>query len=219
VNLWTGAAYSWTCVALTTLITVLSRRACARRWGDYRGHLLYFVLFFVLMGLVPALAAGIGSGPARIGLTLGRPGVGLPIVGAALPVVVLVAVVCLRDPALSRQYPLSRAAMASGPGFWTYEIIYAGCYYTAWEFAFRGLLFLPLAAAAGLLPALALQTTLSTLMHLGGPESEVWGALVGGVAFGLLAYFTGSILYPFILHATIGVVHDVLQRRRLSVTV
>lgn len=210
-----GVAYAWACVAMTALVTVLGRRACARRWGDYRGHLFYFLSFFLLLGLVPAAIVGTGGGLARFGLTAGRLVPGLLIVAAAVPGVFLIVLGSLRDPALRNHYPLSRAVIAMVRGFWLYELVYLLGFYTAWEFTFRGLLFLPLVGVAGLVPALAIQTALSTLMHIGSPESEIWGAVVGGVAFGLVAYYTGSILYPFILHAGIGVAHDVLQRRRL----
>jgi membrane protease YdiL (CAAX protease family) len=204
-------------MAMAALVTVLGRRACARRWGDHRGHLLYFVFFLLLMGVGPAVPAALGTGGvAGVGLTLGRVGLGLTVTAVALPVAVLVAAASTRDRALREHYPFSRAVVGMRRGFWAYELVYVACYYTAWEFAFRGLLFLPLVGAVGLVPALAIQTALTTLMHIGSPESEVWGAVVGGVAFGLVAYFTGSVLYPFVLHATIGVVHDSLQRRRLN---
>jgi membrane protease YdiL (CAAX protease family) len=216
VNAATGIACVWACVAMTALVTVLSRRASARRWGDYRGHLLYFLSFFLLLGLVPATAAGFGSGGlAGVGLTVGRLALGLLIVAAAMPGAFAVAVVGMRSAALRGHYPLSRSTIGMGCGFWMYEAVYVLCYYSAWEFTFRGLLFLPMVGAIGLVPALAIQTALSTLMHIGSPESEVWGAVGGGLAFGLIAYFTGSVLYSFILHAAIGVILDALLRRRL----
>lgn len=216
MSVWTGIAYAWVSVALAALVTVLGRHACAQRWGDYRGHLLYFLFFFLLIGVGPAAIVGFGGdGIATVGLGLGRFGRGLITTAAALPLAVMVAAWSSLHRELRKHYPLSRTVIKMEHGFWVYESVYVVCYYTAWEFAFRGLLFLPLVGVIGLIPALAIQTTLTTLLHIGSPEPEVWGAVIGGAGFGLLACFTGSVLYSFILHATLGVVHDVLQRRRL----
>uniref|UniRef100_A0A7C4CBV9 CPBP family intramembrane metalloprotease n=1 Tax=candidate division WOR-3 bacterium TaxID=2052148 RepID=A0A7C4CBV9_UNCW3 len=213
-------AYVWQCVALTALVTIVSRQNCVRRWGDFRGHLAFFGFFFVLLGLVPALLLEIGD-PGRlvqVGLTPGRIRPGLTTLAAAAAVLALLLAVMMRDPSLDERFPLSRAAARMRGGFALYELVYVLGFYSAWEFTFRGLLFLPLVPAIGLVPALAIQTALSTLMHIDSPESEIWGALVGGVAFGLVAYLTGSILYPFLIHAGLGVAHDILRRRRLLST-
>lgn len=212
--------YAWESVALTALVTVVSRPNCVRRWGDYRGHLAYFGIFFVLLGLVPAVWLGLAD-PAlleMVGLSPGRAGLGLALLVISVPAVALLLAGIMRNPALENHYPLSPAAGRMSAGFLLYEAIYVLGYYSAWEFAFRGILLFPLVATLGLVPALAIQTALSTLLHIGSPESEVWGALAGGVLFGLIAFFTGSIVYSFIIHAGLGVAHDVLRRRRLPGT-
>jgi membrane protease YdiL (CAAX protease family) len=213
-----AAAFAWQAVALAALVTFLGRAGCVRRWGDFQGHLLYFGFFFLLLGLVPAVGLGIADRASlgRVGLTLGRVGHGLACLAAAAPIVALLLVGIMRDRGLAARYPLSREATTTGGRFALYEAAYVAGYYTAWEFCFRGLLFLPLVPVLGLVPALAIQTALSTLLHIGSPDSEVWGAVVGGVAFGLVAYLTGSILYPFAIHAALGMTHDVLRRRRLA---
>lgn len=207
-------AYCWQVLALAVLVTVLSRGRCARRWGDYRGHLVYFGFFFLLMGAVPAVGLGIADAAelARLGLRLGNLRLGLTLLAAAVPTVALVLLGAMRDRSLETQYPLSREAMATPTRFAIYEAAYFFGYYPAWEFTFRGLLFFPLVSTLGLVPALAIQTALSTLLHIGSPDSEVWGAVVGGAAFGLVAHFTGSFLYPLVIHSGLGVVHDVLRR-------
>jgi len=212
-----AVAYAWQCLALAALVTVVSRLNCVRRWGDFRGHLAYFGLFFVLLALIPALILGVADPVqlGRVGLGLGRLRPGLLALAVAAPVIALVLVGILREPSLKEQYPLSRAAARMRAGFALYEAVYVLGYYSAWEFCFRGLFFLPLVPAIGLVPALAIQTALSTLAHIGSPESEIWGAILGGIGFGLAAYFTGSILYPFLIHAGLGVAHDVRRRRRL----
>lgn len=212
--------YVWLCAAMTALVTVVSRVSCVRRWGDLRGHLAHFGFFFLLLGLMPALWLGLNDPPLleMVGLSFGRVWLGLVLLALSVPVVALLLTVMMRDLTLKDRFPLSREAASTGAGFVLYELVYVLGYYSAWEFAFRGLLLFPLAAALGLVPALAIQTTLSTLMHIGSPDSEVWGAVAGGVLFGLIAFFTGSVIYPFLIHAGIGVAHDILRRRRLLQT-
>ena len=79
------------------------------------------------------------------------------------------------------------------------------------------ILLLPLVPALGLAPALFLQTVLSTLLHIGHPLPEIVAAAGAGLAFGLIAYGTGSFFYPFVLHAAAGIADDTfifLGRRR-----
>jgi membrane protease YdiL (CAAX protease family) len=66
----------------------------------------------------------------------------------------------------------------------------------------------------GLIPALAVQTIISTLYHFGHPPSEIFAALGAGVIFGLVAYATGSIFYASILHAAVGISNDVFLYTR-----
>jgi membrane protease YdiL (CAAX protease family) len=105
-------------------------------------------------------------------------------------------------------YPLAKAACDGARTFVGYEISYLVLYYLPWEWVFRGVLFLPLVPAIGLIPSLAVQTAVSTLLHIGHPDAEVFGAAGAGLAFGLVAYFTGSFLYPLVLHAATGIATD-----------
>jgi len=107
--------------------------------------------------------------------------------------------------------------LTDGRTFAAYELSYLFLYYLPWESVFRGVLFLPLVPAIGLLPALALQTIVSTFLHIGHPDPEVLAAAAAGLAFGLIAYYTGSFLYPLVIHATSGIALDTfifLRRRR-----
>lgn len=182
----------------------------------------YFLLFFALVLALPLTLIGLTADRpletlAAAGWTLGRSGLGLPLTLVGLPVAVLAGLVGSRDPALQRMYPFAKAACRTPLVFAAYELSYFGLYYVPWESVFRGLLFLPLIPAIGLVPALALQTAVSTLLHLGHPDSEVVAAAGAGLAFGLLAYLTGSFIYPLVLHASTGISTDTflyLRRRK-----
>ena len=182
----------------------------------------YFVAFFVLLLALPcglAILASPRPGETleAIGWTFGRAGLGLTITLAGLPLAVLAGFVGSRDEGLRKFYPLAKAAFTDARAFAGYEISYVLLYYLPYEFVFRGVLFLPLIPAIGLGPALAVQVTASTLLHIGHPRSEVLAAILGGLAFGLIAYFTGSFLYTLALHAATGISTDTflfLGRRR-----
>ena len=75
------------------------------------------------------------------------------------------------------------------------------------------------ALGTGLVPALPVQTVLTTLLHLGHPGPEIRAAAGAGLAFGLLAYFTGSFVYPLIIHSVSGISLDIfsfVRERRTS---
>jgi len=104
-------------------------------------------------------------------------------------------------------YPLASFAGDSAGSFLAWEACYL-VYYIAWEGLFRGVIQLGLGQRFGLVPAMLLQTALSTLLHAGGPELETLAALVAGPLLGLLAVRTGSIFYPLLIHFAAGVATD-----------
>jgi membrane protease YdiL (CAAX protease family) len=210
---------------LLLVATVLHFRRARGRPGETAAVGRYFAAFFVLLLALPCAtvflsAADPWSALAACGWTLGRTGRGLPIIAVGLPLAVLTGRIGSRDPGLRAMYPLAKSALADARAFAAYEFAYLVLYYLPWEFLFRGLLLLPLVPAVGLLPALALQTAVSTLLHAGHPASEVLAAALAGLAFGLVAVATGSFLYTFVLHAATGIATDTflfLGKRREGV--
>jgi membrane protease YdiL (CAAX protease family) len=208
-----GVLYVYLAVAFTLMSTVFHHRTLSKKHGDCRAFLLYFAAFFSLFLAVPlsiiALAASSpGSFLAAVGLTTGRAGKGVFLTAIAVPIVLLMSFLASRDPVMKEQYPFSKEACTSLKKFVVYEACYLVLYYLPWEFLFRGILFFPMVQATGLIPALALQTIISTVYHLGHPHSEVFAALAAGFIFGLIAQATGSILYPFLMHALAGIAND-----------
>jgi membrane protease YdiL (CAAX protease family) len=209
-------------VALALLGTVLHFRRLRATRRDLGAVRLYFLAFFTLLLVLPCLIVALAADKplatlASFGWTFGRAGLGWALTLAGLPLAVLAGYMGSRDPGLARTYPFAKEACATPRTFAGYELSYAILYYLPWESVFRGALFLPLVPAIGLVPALALQTALSTLLHIGHPDSEVFAAAGAGLAFGLIAFFTGSFLYTFVLHASTGIATDTflcLRRRR-----
>lgn len=211
-------------LALPLLATVLHFRRLGKTRPELGAVRTYFLAFFGLLLVLPCLLILATAGrplqalPA-LGWTFGRVGLGAALTLVGLPLAVLAGFVGSRDPALQKMYPFAKAAGADRRTFAGYELSYVVLYYLPWESVFRGVLFLPLVPAMGLVPALAVQTIVSTLLHIGHPDSEVFAAAAAGLAFGLIAYFTGSFFYPLVLHASTGVATDtflVLRRRKAS---
>jgi membrane protease YdiL (CAAX protease family) len=211
-------------LALTVLTSVLHFRALRKTRDEFAAVRRYFLAFFVLLLVVPcSLVFLTSSGPwaalASFGWTFGRAGRGFALAAIGLPVAILAGFMGSRDPEMKKMYPFAKAACAGARTFAGYELAYLVLYYLPWEFVFRGVLFLPLVPAIGLIPALAVQTAVSTLLHIGHPDTEVFAAAGAGLVFGVIAYATGSFLFTFILHAATGIATDTflyLGRRRVS---
>ncbi len=212
---------------LTLLASVLSLRAWRKRCaGDLAAALSYFASFFLLCFAAP-LAWLLIKGepaPASLGLALGNWRAGLILVLIGAPVAVLAHFTGRKS--MGDFYPFSKQAMASPVSFLGYETAYLLLYYVAWEFAFRGVILFSLASLlpqtiAGAFIAIMVQTALSTVFHIGHPDSEIGAALLAGVAFGIVVLSTGSILSTIAIHAMIGIFEDVMaytrHRRRARV--
>lgn len=209
-------------LALTLLTTFLHFRRLRKTREELAAVRLYFLAFFGLLLAAPCLIVVLAaSDPLSVlaswGWTFGRADRGLAILAAGLPLAVLSGFIGSRDPEMKKMYPFAKVACADRRRFAGYEISYLLFYYLPWEFVFRGVLFLPLVPAVGLIPALVVQTVISTLLHIGHPDTEVFAAAGAGFLFGAIAYLTGSFFYTFILHAAVGMATDTfICRQRLK---
>jgi membrane protease YdiL (CAAX protease family) len=189
------------------------------RWGDFRGALGYFGFFSLTLLYIPVAGIlGLAAAPlewlAACGFQLGHWQRSLALLASGLPLCVLAGFIGSRDPALQRQYPFAKSAMDTPRRFRTYASAYFLFYYLPWEVTFRGWLFFPLIPLLGLGPALAIQTMISTLYHIGHPQSEIISACGAGFVFGLVAWWTGSFWPTWLLHAAVGIATDSFLARR-----
>lgn len=206
-------------MAFALLFSFFHYRRLLQKWDDLRAFLGYFTAVFCLFLVIPILIIFILSPEPLLflrgaGLGLGNLRRGLLIAAAGAPLAVLSGFIGSRDAELSRFYPFSKTACRSPETFIGFEGAYLLLYYVAWEFLYRGILFFPLIPAIGLVPALALQTIISTLHHVGHPQSEILASLAAGFIFGLIAYYTGSFIYTIFLHALTGISTDFFIYRR-----
>jgi membrane protease YdiL (CAAX protease family) len=197
--------------------------------GDLPGYWTRFILSFFLLGIAPAIIALLfGERPAALGLSFKVPLLKNPWFWLLVPLAAGIGALGALSPDLAVYYPYSRDLILKvretglAP-FFLHFAAYALLYYLPWEFFFRGFLLFPLALEAersllshnttadggkivtsAVAALVFFQTIPSTMLHFGHPLSELLGAIPAGIAFGLLAWKTKSIIPGFILHAALG---------------
>ncbi|MBW2702517.1 MAG: CPBP family intramembrane metalloprotease [Deltaproteobacteria bacterium] len=179
-------------------------------WAVLAQFTCAFVLFFLLpLGAIKLFSqASLGE----LGLGLGDKRFGF---GFVLPLGVLFLAIpsglsTWGMESFQAEYPLAKLAVESPGRFVLYQLAYGLLYYVAYEAFFRGFLQLGLARKLGHFPALLIQTSVTTLFHLGKPLPELWSALFAGLFFGLLVIRTRSIWPLVLVHWALGVVTDLV---------
>lgn len=178
--------------------------AVARLNGYLYHHGMVWLVFLLPLCLLKPL------GIARYGLALFAPGDwrwGLRWTLVACVALVLPTWFSSHDPQFQAEYPLAPLAMDSTPLF----LLFAGSYllyYIGWEAFFRGYIgFGMLGLGYRPFTAMMVQVSLSCIIHIGKPQMELIGAIPGGIIMGLLAYRSGSLLWPLLFHFYLGLLN------------
>ncbi len=168
-----------------------------------------FALAFVLLGLIPALVVKLlfGEPLADYGVRLGNPVRTFRSMALFIPFFILMGYLGAGVPAFREYYPMNPRAGDSAAAFALHAAGYA-LLYLGWEFHFRGFLQLGLRRAMGDRSALMVQVLASTMLHVGRPAGEVYGAIAVGLLWGVLAYRTRSLLSGLAQHYTLAVSLD-----------
>jgi membrane protease YdiL (CAAX protease family) len=172
-------------------------------------ELFPFLSTFVLLGLVSLAFVGVvlRESLPSYGLAIGDWRFGLKALAVTGPVMVVLGALASRSPEFLAQYPLSKAVCASTPAFLAHAALYLA-YYVGFEIFFRGLVQFGLRERLGDWYAILVQTALSCLVHIGKPSGEIFGAIVGGLAFGIVAFRSRSLLYVIVAHWVLGIALD-----------
>lgn len=164
----------------------------------------------LLFGLVPLAIVVLvfRDRPARYGLTVGdwRAGAPLALVGSLVmtPIVLWFATL----PEVRAYYAESGAAVAELALTNTLDLVAA-------EFLYRGFLMLTLLRVIGPIAILVAAMPFA-FAHVGKPELEVLSTLIGGIAYGWLAWRTRSIAWGAIAHVYILVLVTLAAAGRLG---
>ena len=176
--------------------------------AQLNGYLYHHVAVMVCFLLPLALLKPLGI--ARYGLGLFAPGDWRW--GSKWTLITCVALIVptwisSHDPQFQAEYPLSPLAMESTGLFLLFAFSYL-LYYIGWEGFFRGFIGFGM-LGLGYRPFLAMmvQVTLSCIIHIGKPQMELVGAIPGGIIMGVLAYRSGSLLWPLLFHFYLGLLN------------
>ncbi len=187
---------------------------------DFKAFIRYFFYFFILLFVIPIIFILFSFAQPlealkSLGLQFGDSKLGVLIVLIGIPIMAALSLISTKNPEIREQYPFSKRACENSKKFVLFEMSYLVFYYVAWEFTFRGVLLLGLVqwigeSTTGIIIAILIQAIVATVYHLGHPDMEIFGALLGSIIFGLIAYSTRSILYTIFLHAFIGILNDTI---------
>lgn len=171
--------------------------------------LFHFGSAFVLFGVIPALIVTLvfREPLAEYGVRLGDLSFGWKAFAVLAPVMVALSFPSSRMPEFQAEYPLNRAAGDGPLSFALHAAAYL-LFYVGWEFGFRGFVQFGLRDRLGDANAILVQTLASSLLHVGKPFGETLGAVLGGLAWGVVAFRTRSLLVPLVTHWLLGLALD-----------
>ena len=176
--------------------------------GDARvaGAVFSFLSCFLLLGVLPALAVKLvfRERLRDYGVGLGIPRRTWGYLALLAPVFLLAAYGASTDSQILAKFPINPQAGASAAMFALHASTYF-LFYLGWEFYFRGFLLFGLRSSVGDVNAVLVQTMASALLHIGGPASETFGAILGGLLWGALALHTRSLLSGLGQHYLLGI--------------
>jgi membrane protease YdiL (CAAX protease family) len=168
-----------------------------------------FFASFILLGWVPALIIKfVFREPLSVyGVQLGDLRFGMKSFLLLAPVAIALAYLSSQTEPFLLEYPLYKEASSSPWMFVAYSVSYL-MFYLGWEFFFRGYMQFGLEGAFGGWNAILVQTLASCLLHIGKPPTEIYGSILAGIVWGMMAWRGHSLLSVILLHWLLGVSLD-----------
>lgn len=169
-----------------------------------------FLASLVLLGGIPALIIKfVFHEPLSIyGVQLGDLRFGVKSFLLLAPVAIAFTYPSSQMEAFLREYPFYKGASSSLWMFAVYSLSYL-VFYLGWEFFFRGYMQFGLEGVFGGWNAIFIQTLASCLLHTGKPLGEIYGSILAGIIWGVIAWRAHSLLVVILLHWLMGVSLDV----------
>ncbi|MDR3627093.1 MAG: CPBP family intramembrane metalloprotease [Ignavibacteriaceae bacterium] len=181
---------------------------------NYYEFAYWYIGDFITLFVIPALIIKLflKEKIKDYGIRLGDYNAGIKLSVLFLIVMVPLIWLATSQPVFSITYPLLDQARDSWKVFIFYEIglIF---YLFAWEFIWRGYMLFGLKENFGYY-AVIIQMIPFLILHNGKPPIETFGAILGGIALGILAYRTQSIYYCIVTHAGIMISIDFFSTLR-----
>lgn len=185
---------------------------------NYYGKLYEFLYWFsadsVVFLFIPLLIIIFlfKEKPSAYGIQLGDAKLGLSISFLFLGVMFLIVWFVSATESFAITYPHLGNARIDWELFFYYELgIFT--YLFAWEFIWRGFMLFGLEKKFGYY-SVFIQMIPFVILHNGKPFLETFGSIFGGIALGVLAFRTRSMIYCFITHAGVMFMIDFISTLR-----
>lgn len=150
--------------------------------------------------------------PKAYGIKLGEVKIGFTVSAIFLAVMAVIVWFVSATESFAITYPHLGNARIDWELFFYYELGIV-TYLFAWEFIWRGFLLFGLEEKFGYY-SVFIQMIPFVILHNGKPFIETFGAIFGGIALGLLALRTRSMIYCFITHAGVMFMIDFISTLR-----
>jgi membrane protease YdiL (CAAX protease family) len=169
----------------------------------------HFASAFLMLGLLSLLIIKVvfKENLLDYGLGLGDWKFGLKALALLAPILILSTYPSSKMPDFRLEYPFFKNAGLTPLKFFNHASAYM-FYYIGWEIFFRGLMQFGLRRTFGDWNTILVQTIASCLVHIGKPDGEIFSSILGGIAWGVIAFRTNSIWYVFLMHWLLGVSLD-----------
>jgi len=216
-----------------TIIEVISNYYASRKFfranlyryfaGDgllpFYEYVYWFTSDFLVQFIVPVLLIiFVLRGKLReYGVGLGDVKTGLHITGLFLAIMIPIIWIVSGFESFQKTYPECSLVKDS----WGLFLIYEFClplYMTGWEFIWRGYMLFGLKKQFGYY-AVLIQTMPFVLLHYGKPQLETIGAIIAGIALGILALRTRSFWYCALTHTSVMFTVDLISTLRYKTQV
>jgi membrane protease YdiL (CAAX protease family) len=152
--------------------------------------------------------------PSDAGISLGRPKVWLRDIGLLFLLMLPLVLFAAHQPSFRRMYPALPIARL-GPGYFALAVAARLFLMTGWEFLCRGYVLFGFARRIGGPAAVAVQTIPFVVLHVGKPLPETLGAIIAGVALGILALRSRSFVPCVVLHWAVASTLDLFAVLRV----
>ncbi len=169
-----------------------------------------FFTFFILPVFIIKLV--LKENLKNYGLTTGDYRAGFKITFIFLVIMIPLVWIFSSFPDFVRTYPQLVSVRDNWSTFFIFELGLF-IYLIAWEFIWRGFMLFGLKEKFGYY-AIFMQMIPFLILHNGKPVAETFGAIVAGIALGILAWRTGSIYYCVITHAGVMFSIDLISTLR-----
>ena len=152
--------------------------------------------------------------PAKVGFSLGRPGLWLRDIGLLYLVMLPLVFLASRQSSFQRSYPFfAFERLGAGSLLLGLAIRMVGMF--AWEFLCRGYLLFGFERRVGGAAAIAIQTIPFVVMHVGKPAPEALGSIIAGIVLGIIALRNRSFIPGAILHWSVAATLDIFALVRI----